>query len=174
MDGKWWTEEEKKELTKLIAKGYTGSSAAKALQEMFPARAYTRSMVGGQASRMGLRFASRAGASQERVKRKVVRKTLPRIPKKVIKMTTPPKPIAVIDPTKHCTILELNSSRCRYPMWHDASRATEHSLYCGGAVTEKPYCEIHNNIVLRQPNREPFVPFIVRKLPANPEKSTTL
>lgn len=173
MKTQFWSEEEKNELTKLAAKGYTGSRAAEALQEMFPARKYTRSMIGGQASRMGLAWANKKGASREKKKVKTIKAPAAMIPKLVIPMTITLRPVAVLDPTKHCTIFELTASKCRYPMWPDTGWPDPHSLYCGGRVSEKPYCEIHNNIVLRQPNREPSGPFIVKKLPANPEKSTT-
>ena len=52
-----------------------------------------------------------------------------------------PRPASALDGTVPCSILELDDSRCRWPLgeMHDVA-----VLFCGGvAETDRPYCTHH-------------------------------
>ena len=59
------------------------------------------------------------------------------------------KPEIVPDRDYSCTIIELNDSSCRYPLWHTSATHAERR-YCGipGAKLSKriPYCRRHSKL----------------------------
>lgn len=151
----WWTDKRIEILKELWAQGLSGSAIAAELGEV------TRNSVIGKVHRLGL--AGRQKLTQPRVKPE------PRVHRvqrfREITNTGAAVCLPLIrsgegDPSvtpdwsrpgSHpCTLMDLTSETCRWPLWTDAN---PERLYCGadGADMEnkRPYCPVHSQMAYR-------------------------
>lgn len=88
----------------------------------------------------------------------------------LIEVIATPEPI-VVGEDKACTILELTSKNCHYPMWGETAGPY---VFCGLPTSKKPYCAVHRRITGRQyntSNREPSASLTAVTVPEKPPKS---
>lgn len=81
-----------------------------------------------------------------------------------------PEPI-VVDEDKACTVLDLTSKNCHYPMWGETAGPY---VFCGLPTAKKPYCAVHRRIAGRQYNtskRDPSASLTAVIVPEKPPKS---
>lgn len=96
---------------------------------------------------------------------------MPKLPKATpIKYTIPKEECGT------CTIMELNSNTCRWPMWGDGAGPR---LYCGASrMIGSPYCAKHHARGSAGPYRktssEPRARFVIKKRPLKAPKSSAL
>ncbi len=161
---RYWPVQEKETLRFLVTQNLTGQEIAHSLSSQFN-RVYTRSAVNGQINRMGLRNGRPVGQHK--------RKPPPKIKALVVVKTHDPDELKV--QMHPCTIFELKTGRCHYPLWPHQLRARPDFKFCGGrAVNGSPYCRAHEQVVYNRSSRLPSGPFVTRKVPLKPAKSTTL
>lgn len=153
----FWNKAEKDAVV-WLANGRSAAEIAALLTEMFD-RPFNPSMVSGQANRLGLSLVTR---KQDAQRRKMVEE-----PK--VAATQLPSMEAMKAALQGCTILELTSDKCKWPLWtHE--RPTLASLYCG-EVARGPYCKEHRK---RAYSRDPRASMVTVRVPAKPLKSGTL
>jgi len=59
----------------------------------------------------------------------------------------PRAPLPVVDPSRHCSLLELEESRCRWPI---STPGAEDFCFCGNTpVDGLPYCAGHSRMAYR-------------------------
>ena len=129
---RWWSEEQKEALREYVAQGLSGDQVAKLMSDQFDLP-FTRNMVNGAATRMGLRFTFRPVVPAK------VAKSVEAMPKQ------PEKAEIIMDP---CTIWDLTRHRCHFPLWPDRVKAHPSYLYCGAKATY-PYCDAHAKVAFR-------------------------
>ena len=153
--GRFWTDDNIKELRELYAKGFThGQISAK-----MPGA--TRNMIIGKALRLGLakpKPGTRSQSSAPRLDRRLpkliapLRKNTPNITfaKMSIAPIERPKMDIVIPQSERVTIAELRGTMCRWPL---GDPALESFRYCGAV---KPpagsYCAYHSRIAYQPVN----------------------
>jgi GcrA cell cycle regulator len=171
-----WTEERTNLMYKLFADGKRASQVAEEL-------GVTRNAVIGKMHRSGHRISAPDNTEkplrvrrrlnmyhlEEVQKRPVLRFKPVRVAPKVIKLRLPKRP------TGSCTILELDSTRCRWPMWNDD---IDPRLYCGNETVNRVYCKEHRerakqkfNNVHEYVRRDPSRDFVIKTRPAKSPKS---
>lgn len=130
-----WTKETVDDLEKLNAAGLYASEIADAL-----GNGITRNSVIGKLNRMGLR------AAHKPVPRRPRQKRPPRPRLRIFPPILAPKPKPAeptpVETALHCTIMELHSRSCRWPIEEIAPRQF---LFCGNDTGET-YCGYHSRI----------------------------
>lgn len=149
-----WTDERVELLKKLWNEGLSASQIAAELGGI------TRNAVIGKVHRLGLSGRAkspasavprprkpRASAALLRVARPTLRgnTALARLPSYEVEYEPEPESSAAIVPLgQRCTLLELNESKCRWPI---GDPGAPDFFFCGGkAVEGSPYCGHHSRI----------------------------
>lgn len=162
--GEGWTDEQKEQVRAMHAKGMSAGETANALPG-----GRTRNAVIGLWHRMGL-SGTRVGGKKwavQKVKierrgglRRGPRRTPssmaltfnpyarpnPKKPEDEVKVAAPPVPVPVTE-SKPCTLFDLSSHTCRFPLWPDGERAppVDQALYCGAPPMDgSAYCTGHH------------------------------
>jgi GcrA cell cycle regulator len=149
----FWTTEREDRLRKLWAAGLSCSQIAAELG------AVSRCSIIGKVHRLGLpgRGQPKDHACNKATKRVRKPRSVPgrvghqgtaQAVKLISEPQTQPEESSMGTPAgKHCTIMELNSTRCRWPLW---GRREDHGEYCGGkSVGGLPYCLAHCQMAYR-------------------------
>ena len=152
-DMQTWTDERVERLKKLWADGLSASQIAGELGGI------TRNAVIGKVHRLGLSGRAKAPSSSVPRQRKPRAPTMFRAPRPMMRGNTAlahmpaydyevepdPEPIENIIPIgQRCTLLELNDSKCRWPI---GDPGTTEFFFCGGTPVEGlPYCGYHSRV----------------------------
>lgn len=156
----WWTLERTELLKQRWAEGWSASRIANELGDV------TRNGCVGKIHRLGLSGRIRVGgaprASKPRAPRKPYLamtpipkgKVIGRItrggtsPREIIVYEAEPEIIESIIPLgQRCTLLQLNDSKCRWPI---GQPGTPEFFFCGGGPAEGlPYCRIHSLVAFQ-------------------------
>ncbi len=157
MSVKQWSENDKEALAKLLEEGLSGSQIGGLL-------GYSRNAVIGKAHRMRLQMNSRnkGGWDEQRLQKHRMKPKLLDPETVPVDVSEPMKSIAqlasLIKPAipapaterpqpMACTIYELTSATCCWPLWDNWAVPVDR-FYCG-APSEGVYCQYHHNVAYR-------------------------
>jgi GcrA cell cycle regulator len=157
-DMQTWTDERVERLKKLWADGLSASQIAGELGGI------TRNAVIGKVHRLGLSGRAKAPSSSMPRQRKPRAPSMFRAPRPMMRGNTAlahmpaydyepepePELIENIIPIgQRCSLLELNDSKCRWPI---GDPGTAEFFFCGGAPLEgAPYCGYHSRVAYQPP-----------------------
>lgn len=181
-----WTDENVSTLKELVELGLSSGQIAKKLGESF-----TRNSVIGKLRRIGVKLHGaphRKGELRPRSPRRAngAKHHFGDSPIVSIGLNVAPPP-SLVEPTvttknrtrlrlcedMTCTIAELHSRKCKWPMWEFNHSRHEPYLYCGVATARAPYCDQHRAMAGRvyqgpSSTREPSGPLVTQATPVNP------
>lgn len=141
-----WTDERTEHLKEMHATGLSASHMAARLGGI------TRNAVCGKVHRLGLPGRPRSGRltgtpRMPRARRPYARKAAPaeRAPPSYVELEPEPELIESAIPLgQRCSLLELNDSKCRWPI---GDVGTSDFFFCGGSPVEGlPYCRYHSRV----------------------------
>lgn len=132
-----WSEPRVERLRRLIAERQSSGSIARTLSKEF-GQGVSRCAIIGKAHRLKLQLNGKTTKPKDGAK--PVRKPRQRKPRIVLPPPPPPPPEPVEPSSLRCSLLELTSTSCRWPIG-DPQR--KDFCFCGAPAPERPYCAEH-------------------------------